>query len=291
MAQLHWNYTSNQGQQYVVGLYHGPQSGHFIAYCNSAIIIIDFNVKNSKSYSFFLDNDLCHLKIQEENQAFSYDFDVEMEANPSHEEAVPEKERYMGIWAVAGLFLLGLSIFLFSNWMSQRNQKYISANLPTLLAEQGESTWAKIHLSNAFGNDKILNYSYIANGKAQKGAAQLAGEDIFPIRNGDVYQLTFLPDHPEFGRLNLSIPGDRTIERLKVEIARSMADESGKQSSSYFLCQLDYVEEKMGSRYLAHFYHRNTDKTINSDYNRAIYQAIVADDDFQEQVARICMGK
>jgi hypothetical protein len=61
-------------QQYLVGLYHGEESGHLVVHCNNSVILIDFGVKQSKDYSFFLEEELFELRLTQSNGRFSYQF-------------------------------------------------------------------------------------------------------------------------------------------------------------------------------------------------------------------------
>jgi len=111
MAQTQWTYNGPSGRSYQIGLYHGDESGHVIIYCNNNILTIDFDVKEDKSYSFYLEKDLCELSLSLQGEAFTYDFQI---ANPE-----PEKKKksdlesldlvYIGLAAV---LILGIIISL-----------------------------------------------------------------------------------------------------------------------------------------------------------------------------------
>jgi hypothetical protein len=46
-------------------------------YCNKKILLIDFNVLQSKKYTFFLDGELCDLHIEKKNGKFGYGFEID----------------------------------------------------------------------------------------------------------------------------------------------------------------------------------------------------------------------
>lgn len=85
MSQWSWTfYEPSQGTQ-TVGLYHGDQSGHLVVYLNQEIVLIDFMVHQSKSYSFMVNENLLELKLNESNGKFLYQLEksatkVEMSA-------------------------------------------------------------------------------------------------------------------------------------------------------------------------------------------------------------------
>ena len=46
-------------------------------YCNTRIVVIDFNVLTSKKYSFFIDEELCDIDVEEKEGKFSYGFTID----------------------------------------------------------------------------------------------------------------------------------------------------------------------------------------------------------------------
>lgn len=77
MSQLTWTYVDDDGYRHKVGLFHGDNSGHLMVYCNTRIVVIDFHVLKSKNYSFFINEELCDLSIEEKAGKFSYGFTID----------------------------------------------------------------------------------------------------------------------------------------------------------------------------------------------------------------------
>lgn len=77
MSQITWTYVDDNGYSHKVGLFHGDNSGHLLVYCNARIVVIDFSVLASKNYSFFIDEELCDITIEENKGKFSYGFTID----------------------------------------------------------------------------------------------------------------------------------------------------------------------------------------------------------------------
>ena len=77
MSQITWTYVDDDGYPHKVGLFHGNNSGHLLVYCNTRIVVIDFNVLTSKNYSFFINEELCDIAIEEKEGKFSYGFTID----------------------------------------------------------------------------------------------------------------------------------------------------------------------------------------------------------------------
>jgi hypothetical protein len=109
MAQTQWTYHGASGRSHHIGLYHGDDSGHVIIYCNNNILTIDFDVKEPKSYSFYLEQDLCELSLSQDEGAFEYDFKIV--GNPNDNEADDKSEVLDFIYVIlAALLLMGIII-------------------------------------------------------------------------------------------------------------------------------------------------------------------------------------
>ena len=63
MPQYAWNITGLQGTNYKLGLFHGDKTQHVVLHCNDKVVQIDFEVRESKTYSVFLDQELCEVTI------------------------------------------------------------------------------------------------------------------------------------------------------------------------------------------------------------------------------------
>ena len=63
MPQQGWNITGIQGTTYKLGLFHGDDTGHVVLHCNDRVVAIDFGVRESRTYSLFLDEELCEVSI------------------------------------------------------------------------------------------------------------------------------------------------------------------------------------------------------------------------------------
>lgn len=79
MSQSSWTYYDPSYGTQTVGVYHGDDSGHLVVYCNNKVVMIDFKVKNNKSYSFYINDCLIELKLMKKNESFDHDFKTTLE--------------------------------------------------------------------------------------------------------------------------------------------------------------------------------------------------------------------
>lgn len=85
MAQHAWNITGHYGNTYKLGLFHGEKTHHVVVHCNNSIVAIDFGVKESKTYTLFLDQQLCEVSIDHTGgENFTYDCRINYDVETPH---------------------------------------------------------------------------------------------------------------------------------------------------------------------------------------------------------------
>jgi hypothetical protein len=72
MSQYGWTFYNPIGGTQNLGLYHGDNSGHVMVYLNHKVVIVDFKVYESKSYSLILNEELIKINLNQSNGKFSY---------------------------------------------------------------------------------------------------------------------------------------------------------------------------------------------------------------------------
>ena len=114
MAQIRWLYASPSLKQYRIGLYHGDKSRHVLLYINNRISVIDFSVKEDKTYSFFIEEEFCELSMRKEATHWSYDFLINTEIlTPANVIRRKREVRYL-IYGVAFLILFAIIVLVLS---------------------------------------------------------------------------------------------------------------------------------------------------------------------------------
>ena len=291
MAQLNWTYTSDRGQRYVVGMYHGQQSGHFMVYCNSKVILIDFNVKKASSYSFFIENELLEIKINEtEKSGYSYDFVMNTEVEtPLNQERKKVNNKHF-VWGLVGFVLFALTVFGGYKVLDNRNDRYLKANKKMILKEKGLLTTARVALEPTDGDEMKMTYAFISNGKAREFQQNISllSAGLLPVRSGDQFKITFLPDHPEIHDLHLSKPHRKTMERFSELVLNKIMALHPQLSEKEAACILSSSIESHGTAGMADLFYQNLTEEEHPAHNYETFQKLVNSKDFREAVEMNC---
>jgi len=104
-----WTYLGDDGSRHNIGLFHGDNTGHLLVYCNARIVVIDFSVRATKNYSFYINDELCDLAVEEKEGKFSYGFKVDQVTDTP----LNRQRRKMIRSQVKQTLLLGLIFILF----------------------------------------------------------------------------------------------------------------------------------------------------------------------------------
>lgn len=77
MSQIRWTYVDDSRRKYHVGLYHGDRSGHVLIHCNAKIVVIDFHVRNTRKYTFYINDELFDIHLERKKNKFAYSFEID----------------------------------------------------------------------------------------------------------------------------------------------------------------------------------------------------------------------
>jgi len=119
LNQQKWTFLDDFGRQHKVGIYHSPSSGNLLIYCNAKIVLIDFLITASKDYSFFIEEELCMIKVEkEEDSSFSYNFSVNKKVDTPLNKLRESREKKYLLYSLIIIFvfllLIGLIIYYFA---------------------------------------------------------------------------------------------------------------------------------------------------------------------------------
>ena len=92
-------------------MYHGDDSGHLILFVNGDVIQISFGQTETKTYNFFIEQQLIEFEILKDSNGFSYT------VTPQRPPQVEEKERtfdkHFWIPLILILVILNLAFYIF----------------------------------------------------------------------------------------------------------------------------------------------------------------------------------
>ncbi|MEQ1747600.1 MAG: hypothetical protein ABMA02_19370 [Saprospiraceae bacterium] len=310
MAQVSWVYLDDFGGRHRIGLYHGDRTGHLLLHCDALIVQVDFSVKETQTYSFFVEDELCEVSVVREAQGFSYDFQVNKRLDTPRNRLRKSDERrtrkYLAIMIV-GLVLFVSTVVIGLRWWGQRH-KISPAAESTLtsgltpenahrLATEGRTAVAQLIVVQEALRRRIF-YGFTTTQNAQisgllsvPDTGQIVLPNGFPLRDRDVFAVRYLPADPHVHQINFDNPAPETVAGY-LELAR-VAEVAAhpEHSPGHSLCVATLVLRHQGWHRLADLVFQQTPAKNNPRNNRETYLRLVRGVEFAKLVGRECWDR
>lgn len=311
MAQLGWVLLDSHGGRHRVGLYHGDNSGHLVIHCNLRVVQIDFAVKETRTYSFFIEDELCELSLQKEPDGrFSYAFLVNktVDTPRNRERKADQNTNNRQVWMFVGGFLVLIAVvFAGLNWYGrqQRRKEMSSTSLFSKLTEEnahrlsleGQTTTAQLYVVFEGPQRKVF-YGFLTTDSTQvSGKFSVADTGAivlpngFPLHDHDAFELRYLPADPQVHRLDFYHPTRTTMSTYLQWAAITEARSHPEQSFQHSQCIAMLAAERLGWDKLADLIFQNQTATQNGRHNRDSYLRLVRDPEFAKLVNKECWDR
>lgn len=154
MNQRQWIIQSDTGKNHLLGIMHGPKTGHLLVYLNSKIMLIDFKILDDKSYSFFIDDELCEFIINKEDPQHTFSYELKLDthtATPKNVERNKIKRREL--FLILGLLIIvGGGLVFGLSYLSSKNKEKKWSELPRI---------GKITAGRMFNQEGHWRYQFV----------------------------------------------------------------------------------------------------------------------------------
>ncbi len=298
MNQFNWTYLADNGTNHQVVLMHGATSGHLLVYCNTSILLIDFGVLKTSSYSFFIEEELCELRIERQGDEFSYGFDVNRDADTPLNNARKKKEKkylYQSLFFMGGLMLL-VSLVIVGLTVYHKNQD--QSKLLDQLTTSGKETSARIVLDPSNEKEPIKSF-FFANGTNYSATTEMAAikttepillKNGMPLENGDEFLVRYLPEAPQRNLIDFNIPTAKTLESYQNRAIHQYLLEKPDLSPERAKCLVETAFALKGIEAYALFYFSTTSPKLNISHNIDVFNRLYRDLPFQKAIAQKCQN-
>ncbi len=290
MNRFNWTYIADKGIKHHVGLMHGAESGHLLVYCDAKIILIDFEILEDKTYSFFIDEQLCEISIEKISGQFYYSFEINKTADTPRNNLRKKIERrhlMQGLMLLGGILLL---TFTFSWFMIKWNNKEHKIIFPSELVESGKEGKAKILKVS----DSEIKYFYIVNGQSYSSETDFNNKSVIvletgmPLEEGDEFVVKYVSENPKLNRIDYTRPTKKQITRYRERAIKKYLEYNPQKDSIYSACLVNIAFKLKGIQGLADFFFQKTPESENPSNNINTYKRLIRDTPFQQEVNKHC---
>jgi hypothetical protein len=279
-----WVYVGEGGRRTTVGMLHNISKGQFMIYSGKKIVLVDFKVYDSKTYSFFLDEELCKIEVVKTDEGFEYQFGIDTDAEtPLNQErkAIRKSDRKKSILAIVGLLalaalLVGGALMIHSHFLEQERINNGAFSTGIIHITPLKSSYS---LSYSFGTARRtfarqIEYYSTPNPKSPNG---------LPLFDNDQFYVQYARRDPTNNVILFDRPTEQQLEVYKERSMQVYLREHPAQDSVYCSCLLDVAYELKGLEGYAHFYYQALPPSKNKKYNLKTYKELLISEEFMEQ--------
>ncbi len=293
MNQLNWTYLADNGTRHNVGMMHGPQSGHLLVHCNSKIVLIDFSILEGKSYSFFIEEELCELFIEKKDGQFTYRFETNAKVNTPLNQARKKQDRlhlFQSLAFMGAVLLLVIGVSAAVLFINTED----NLTLEQQLSSMGKETHARVVYSPESKN-KQVEYFFVVDGKpytvetpyTENSNPLLSGTGM-PLEVGDEFTIKYLPNNPLLHKIAYDQPSSGTLERYRAKAMATFQNEFPDKSASFSRCLAEVAYETDGVAGLAKILFSNANVSENQRYNKEVFKEWLESEEFGMAMAEKC---
>ena len=286
MGQFQWTVLGQTGKKYNVGIYHGDKSGHLMIHCNSKVVQVDFYVTESKTYSFFIDDEFFELEVEKKDSKFLYGLKLNTTADTPLNNLRKEQDKRH--WAKTVLFtiLFLAAAFIVAFGIPKILANKSEGNKALILSEKGVDGIAEIRFDS---KNQKFNYFFVEKGKIiSKSIDNQLIKPIIPLGDGDKFPIRFAKNFPELHTVHWEKILPQQVEHYKKRTTVVHQHLHPKFSKTKIKCQLDLAYQLDSLKGLAQFFFQNEDSATNSDFNQATYQKYIRDEPFRRLSKEKC---
>lgn len=284
MGQFSWKYIGNPAEPpKLVTLYHGERTGHVLITMNSQVIVIDFNIRDTKSYSFFIDEEFCVLEIIKEPTRFVYTFKIDENIQTPRNEKRKKRERSNIIKTAISFSIL----IFFACLMTCLHKKKKDFN-PSFTSVYDRNSKAVIKNISSSG---WISYSYKHNDEIFVDSIQgRAVYRSFPLEVGDEFRIRYATANPTKHLIKLQEPTAEQVNRYYQMAIDKEQSLHPTQSRARAECRLEIALLLFPNNAIATFYFqdRNPEKYADG-FNANSYKRMVRSVKFKEK-AKKCLS-
>lgn len=290
MNRFNWTYVADPGIKHHVGLMHGAESGHLLVYCDSKILLIDFKVLQDKTYTFFIDEQLCEISIELKNGQFFYGFEINKEADTPRNRL--RKKIETRHFKHNLIFLLAVIVLIssFTYYMVNREDKSVKDYYQTILQNRGQEGKAQILKVSP----SQITYLYTVNGQSYSAETNAADETVvvlengMPLEEGDEFVIVYVPNNPNLNKIDYNRPTKQQINLYRKRAIDQHLNLNPEIDSLHTACFVNVALEVSGIKGLADVYFQQAEPGENPRNNKNTFGKLVRDLSFNEKINKQC---
>lgn len=290
LNQYTWTYLGDSGYSEVIGLYHSSKSGHLMIYVGKKVMVVDFNIRDSKTYSFFINDELCEVQLERKDLQMFYHFKINKDADTPRNKARKKTEKKYIKQSLAFFALIILAVILIAFYFCS-NFKSAPATASEILNPAQTIGKIEVKTENKF---PVITYFFVANQQSYNMKMDISANsknvfaNTFPINAGDEFMVEYDAMNPAINRILFDKPSQQQLNIYLNKVLQRHTEFNPNLTEGLGRCQLMTAYELGGMSALADFYYQKVSPADNSKHNRNTYQRLTRSLLFKKKVEKEC---
>ncbi|GJM34668.1 MAG: hypothetical protein DHS20C18_36690 [Saprospiraceae bacterium] len=256
-------------------------------------MLYDFHVREPKSYSFFLEEELCEIDLEQRDDRFYYTFNINKSADTPRNRVRKATEKLH--WRQSAIFFgslvacVALAVILFLRF----DKKQDEVKRGQILSGSHKTELGKIEAIEV--NDDVLevSFAYRAKGQVQRNTTALpltpyqTLEHGMPLETGDEFLVAYARENPDVGYIDFNQPSEPQINLYFRKAVTKHTILHPELRPRQINCLANAAFSLKGIEGLADFYFQDTPVEENPEHNELTFNRLVRDLPFQK-LAKDC---
>ena len=264
-----------------------------MVHCNGDVILVDFYVKESKDYSFFLDDEMYELTLEKKDDRFGYLLQSNKTADTPLNRILKKKERKDLLKAGAfagGLMILIIGLFVGMKLWRDHN---VETEMIALVKGDGEQSVARF-LKDPH-DSTVIRYYFVAAGDpraiystTEKLEQRSRGSRLFPLENNDEFEIIYAKSSPDAHLVLWDNPSEKQVEKYMDRTRKVHQSAHPDFSHQQVDCQVNLAFQLDSLEGLAQLFYQTAGESENVRFNENSFLKFIRDEPFRRLNAENC---
>lgn len=295
-----WTYSAS-APPCIIELKHFLNSGNFIILCDGKALLVDFDVFNSRTFSFFINDEFCRIElIKNTDNQFSYFFHIDKNIDtPRNQDRKKQdkKNRLYGYLAVAASITSVYIFYLFvAQYIARKKEQDLLNNGVVAIAKMqvidhivtgqpyGECARCNLIAHYQLGTTPLFMHLELPKNKLN----QVIAPNGMPIQNGDEFHIKFSAKDVWNYRILYQSPTPYQLEQYRNRTLLKYQEANPNLPPDYYACSLDAAYRAVNLAAYPHFYFQNTPRQQNKQYNTNTFKKFIQSPQYLQQLNASC---
>ena len=286
MPGFKWIYLEGDGVQHHVELFHGRLKGHVLITCNNDILFTDFNVRQSKTYTFFINQELCKIHLKRSGFKFVYTFEIDKKADTPLNKMRKKRDTKYNLYTVLIMVCLAIPVYLAIVF-----NKKVKAELDGRGQQEKNRLLSSNDLVYGVGKifrveDKYIMQAIVQGVIYELEVPQTITEVGWPVEKGQEYDVQMRNNEV---KINWNSPSKATLNTFKDKVMEKLDyNLFSKYGFDNPTCLDELVMSYTTAFGLASFYHSKSSDQDNPHANSKTFEMLLNSEGMKNTYKEIC---